>query len=74
MASAFAEEPEDAPPQQAREQRAGQDADLGLGLQRRIVEREVRSGVRGTPTLFLDSRPYQGDISVDALRAEFDPA
>jgi protein-disulfide isomerase len=34
----------------------------------------VRSGVRGTPTLFLDSRPYQGDISVDALRAEFDPA
>ncbi len=33
----------------------------------------VRSGVRGTPTLFLDSRPYQGDISADALLAEFDP-
>lgn len=32
----------------------------------------VRSGVRGTPTLFLDSRRYQGDISVGALLTEFE--
>ncbi|MGH3979245.1 MAG: DsbA family protein [Pseudonocardiaceae bacterium] len=29
----------------------------------------VRSGVRGTPTLFLDGVPYRGDVTVDALLA-----
>lgn len=33
----------------------------------------IRSGVRGTPTLFVDSRLYRGDVDVDALLAEFDP-
>lgn len=31
----------------------------------------VRSGVRGTPTLFADGRPYRGDVTVDGLLAEF---
>lgn len=31
----------------------------------------IRSGVRGTPTLFVDSRLYQGDVTVEALLAEF---
>ena len=31
----------------------------------------VRSGVRGTPTLFLDGVPHHGDVTVDALLAAF---
>lgn len=31
----------------------------------------VRSGVRGTPTLFVDGQPYRGKITVDALLAKF---
>jgi protein-disulfide isomerase len=27
----------------------------------------VRSGVRGTPTFFVDGEPYDGDTTVDAL-------
>lgn len=29
----------------------------------------VRSGVRGTPSLFVNGEPYRGDITVDALIA-----
>lgn len=32
----------------------------------------IRSGVRGTPTLFVGSRPYQGDVTVEALLAAFE--
>jgi protein-disulfide isomerase len=33
----------------------------------------VRSGVRGTPTLFIDGRPYSGPVTVDALLAALSP-
>jgi protein-disulfide isomerase len=33
----------------------------------------VRSGVRGTPTLFVDGRPYSGAVTVGALLAALTP-
>jgi len=33
----------------------------------------VRSGVRGTPTFFIDGRPYSGSVTVDALLAALTP-
>jgi protein-disulfide isomerase len=34
----------------------------------------VRSGVRGTPTFFVDGRPHRGEVTVDALLAALDAA
>ncbi|MGH4015261.1 MAG: DsbA family protein [Pseudonocardiaceae bacterium] len=34
----------------------------------------VRSGVRGTPTLFVDGRAYRGEVTVKGLLAEFSRA
>ena len=48
------------------------EADLTSGRDRGRIERDVesgaRAGVRGTPTLFLDGRPFEG-YDADALRA-----
>ena len=45
---------------------------IPLNFQRQRVEADFRSGVdsgvRGTPSLFLDGRPYQGPVEVAALR------
>ena len=32
----------------------------------------VRSGVRGTPTFFVNGEPYRGDVTADALTAALD--
>jgi protein-disulfide isomerase len=54
------------------------ESSLGQDLHRRRIEQDhasgIRSGVRGTPTFFINGIRYEGKIEVDALAAAIEAA